>query len=52
MEISSKFVDFSYCDTCKHKDVREEEDPCNDCLQSPARDDGSRKPVNYEKDEK
>lgn len=48
MEITTKFVDFSYCESCKYKNTREEEDPCNDCLNSPAREDGSRKPMRYE----
>lgn len=26
-----------YCKTCKHKDVKEEESPCYECLQEPAR---------------
>lgn len=48
MELTTKFVDFSYCDICKHKDTREEDDPCNECLNEPAREDGSRKPMRYE----
>lgn len=44
---NSHHIDFSYCDTCKYKDTREEDDPCNECLTSPARNDGSRKPMKY-----
>lgn len=51
MEITTKFVDFSYCDTCKHRDTYEGDDPCNECLTSPARDDDSRKPVMYSEDD-
>lgn len=29
-------VDFeSYCKNCKHKDVLQHEEPCNECLDSP-----------------
>ena len=48
MELISKFVDYSYCASCKHKDTKEEDDPCNECLNEPAREDGSRKPIKYE----
>lgn len=48
MELTSKFVDFSYCASCKHKDTKEEDDPCNECLNQPAREDDSRKPIKYE----
>lgn len=43
-----KLVDFSYCGSCKHKDLKETEDPCNECLAIGGRDDGSRKPMRYE----
>ena len=40
-------VDFDkYCETCKHSYVDEWEDPCNECLHNPVKED-SRKPVNY-----
>jgi hypothetical protein len=35
-----------YCDKCKHKDIPEDEDPCNECLTEPVNED-SRKPINY-----
>ena len=29
-------VDFNkYCKTCKHEEVKEVEDPCNECLDEP-----------------
>lgn len=43
-------VDFNkYCKTCKYSDVDEWEDPCNECLHNPVKED-SRKPVNYTED--
>ena len=42
------FVDFKkYCETCKHKDVEETEDPCNECLENPM-NLFSQKPVKWE----
>lgn len=41
-------VDFNrYCKTCAHKDVKEKDDPCFDCLQEPM-NQNSHKPVRYE----
>lgn len=37
-----------YCKTCKHKDVENTEDPCNECLSNPT-NLYSHKPVKYEK---
>lgn len=52
MEYIDKFVDFKkYCETCKHKDVKEVEDPCNECLDNPV-NAHTTKPVKYEEDEK
>lgn len=52
MENQYKLVDFKkYCETCKHKDKKHIEDPCNDCLDQPVNID-SHKPVNYEEEEK
>ena len=50
MENQYKLVDFKkYCETCKHKNISEVEDPCNECL-----DNGgnlnSERPINYEED--
>ena len=36
MENIYKEVDFeTYCETCEHKDLKENFDPCNDCLGEP-----------------
>lgn len=35
-----------YCDSCKYKDTKSTEDPCDECLGSPVRE-ASRKPINY-----
>lgn len=37
-----------YCKTCKHKEVKEEDDPCYDCLHEPV-NLNSHKPVKYER---
>lgn len=38
MEIQKFIVDFeTYCKTCKYKNVKEKRDPCNICLDIPAR---------------
>lgn len=43
-----KEVDFlNYCKTCKNKDKKENENPCDECLGTPAKID-SRKPERYE----
>lgn len=40
-------VDFQkYCAICKHRDKREEEAPCDECLAYPSNTD-SRKPVMF-----
>lgn len=51
MENIDRIVDFKkYCETCKHKDLDEVKDPCNECLENPV-NTNSRKPINYkEKD--
>lgn len=41
------FVDFEkWCPSCKHADLDETKDPCNDCLAHPDNVD-SRKPVRW-----
>ena len=41
-----------YCDLCKHKDVKEVDDPCDECLAETV-NVYSHKPVNFEpKEEK
>lgn len=42
------FVD--YCKTCKHKYLKESEDPCDRCLEKPYMYD-SHKPMFWEKNE-
>lgn len=39
-----------YCGTCKNKDVKEIDDPCNDCLSEPT-NLNSHKPVRWEEKE-
>ena len=47
MEIINKFVLFEkYCSTCIHKDKKDHEDPCNECLEN-AVNTQSEKPVMY-----
>ena len=42
-----KFVEFQkYCGNCKHKDIEETKNPCNECLTSPV-NEYSEKPINY-----
>lgn len=49
--MAKKLVDYwKYCKTCKHTDIIETEDPCNECLTTPVNED-SHKPINYEKEE-
>lgn len=46
--MNKHIVEFDkYCSTCKHKDLEEEKDPCNECLNEPFNED-SRRPVNYD----
>ena len=40
-----------YCETCKHKNVPDVKDPCNECLSEPCRLN-SHRPVKYEEKEK
>lgn len=48
MEHILKEVRFDmYCETCKHKDVKDVDEPCNTCLEH-FTNEHSRKPVNYE----
>lgn len=37
----------SYCPVCKHKDLPESEEPCNECLANPSNID-SHRPVKWE----
>ena len=36
-----------YCEQCKYKDYDESQEPCFECLDVPARVDGSHKPINF-----
>lgn len=46
--LNEKIVDYDpWCDQCKYKDTLGTEEPCNECLSTPARM-GSRKPVKFE----
>lgn len=44
-----KIVDFTFCKTCKNKDVFEADEPCNLCLCNRV-NENSVKPINYEED--
>lgn len=48
MESKTKIVDFHlYCNKCKHKKLKEDESPCDECLEEPVNID-SHKPVKFE----
>ena len=36
-----------YCEKCKHKDVKEKDEPCRECLDNPI-NSYSHKPVKFE----
>ena len=38
---------YKYCKDCKHRDVNEVDDPCNECLTYPS-NINSHKPVKFE----
>lgn len=40
-----------YCSTCKHKPVKDDEEPCDECLSEPI-NLYSHKPIKWEEDEK
>lgn len=40
----------AYCKDCKHKSVKEADEPCRECLDNPI-NSYSHKPVNFEKQE-
>lgn len=47
METLYKEVDFKkYCELCIHKDVEDNEDPCDECLTYPCMEH-SRKPLRF-----
>lgn len=46
--MAEKFVKFDvWCHRCKHRKESDRDDPCDECLASPANDDSER-PINYE----
>lgn len=50
MDNIERIVDFKkYCETCKHRNVKEIKDPCNDCLDNPV-NTNSHKPIYYEEE--
>lgn len=50
MEDNMKEVYFNlYCNQCKHKDLDDTKDPCNECLSIPGRPN-SHKPFYFEED--
>ena len=51
MEIIEKMVEFDeFCEKCKHKDLEQFKEPCNECLENPVRE-GTIKPLNFEEKE-
>lgn len=47
MEYTEKIVEFDkYCSTCEHKDISEQEYPCNECMTNPT-NMHSKKPTFY-----
>lgn len=51
MEIITKEVDFkTYCAKCKHKDKKEDDTPCDECLEEPV-NIHSHKPIKFEEKE-
>lgn len=40
-----------YCETCKHRELKDTDEPCNECLENPI-NLHSHKPVMWEEDEK
>lgn len=49
MDSKEKIVAFDiWCPKCKHRDKKENQQPCDDCLAEPVNVD-SHKPVNWEK---
>lgn len=50
-ESHEKLVNFHlYCPKCKHYEVAQDEEPCNECLHYPSNID-SHKPVKYKEKE-
>ena len=50
--MTKKLVEFDkYCVKCKHRKVKQVDEPCNTCLTSPVNED-SHKPVKFEAKDK
>ena len=48
MEIIDKEVNFhKYCESCKHRNKKEKESPCDECLEEPVNAYSS-KPIRWE----
>jgi hypothetical protein len=49
MKNTAKEVYFDkYCKTCKNRNIKDYEEPCNTCLDNPSNTD-SHRPLNYER---
>ena len=46
MEVKEKIVDFTWCQRCVHWEKKEDEDPCDECLDYPSNED-SRRPTKF-----
>ena len=46
-----KLVEYEKCKTCKHKGTNEQDEPCDECISTPARD-ASHTPIHYEEETK
>lgn len=46
-----KLVNFEKCKTCKYKGTNEQDEPCEECISTPARD-VSHTPIHYEEETK
>lgn len=45
--MTARIVEFeNYCSKCRYYETKETEEPCNECLHEPVRDD-SRKPLRF-----
>lgn len=49
--MTNHIVDFTYCNSCVHKDKGENEDPCWDCLTVSSNED-SKRPISYKEAKK
>lgn len=46
-ELYKEVYFYEYCETCKYKDLKENEEPCEECLSEPT-NLYSHKPIKYE----